>query len=638
MGKEIMENLTVVKRSGQRVEFDSLKIAAAIKKAFDSMPSSYDKKQINKVYEQTINYITENYQNRKTINVEEIQDIIENVLNNNNLKEVADDYASYRLKRNLSRKSFAKKQQHKFVKAIEKIAEVDAGSEKPNITLEKFGQIICNQYTKSYVMDNKYIRAMNEGRIYVHNFDYFNFGYLSFTNIKIDKLILNENCFFDIINLLTQAKKEIKEEILIDSIDSLFGKYILNRFKENLKETIYRYLNITGFVDLINFKKINEKISREISIQINFDDYREIFKNDYLISIFKNAYNDTLHNIKKKLSINIEKLLITLNDFDKYSISLGGNLSKEALIVQDIILDKLNNMQPLKNVCVIYKIDKNISENTIIEISNLIKENKNIKLNFLENKEENCEYFTNGYKIYENIYSQNISTGRMNVSNTSINLARLGIKHKKLNKDFYDELDSLIEFTKNELLFVFENLGDKQKDNYQYIFNNNIFDDEKLDCGQKIRKVIKNGTLNINLIGLKECAFAIDKEKYNKIILDILIYLRKKIEDFSKDNRLNFTLSCTKENASYEFADFDKTIYGLIDDVTKKDFYENIAKLDETIDFSILNKYSKILSGGFKLDVHLNKNVSSKKICDLINELKENYKGLAHFMIGCDTK
>ena len=120
-----------------------------------------------------------------------------------------------------------------------------------------------------------------------------------------------------------------------------------------------------------------------------------------------------------------------LGMFDKYCISLGSNLSKEALIVQNIVLDKLNTLNHLENVCVIYKIDKNISENTITEISNLIKENKNIKLNFLESKEENCEYFTNGYKIYENIYSQNISTGRMNVSNTSINLARLGIKHKQ---------------------------------------------------------------------------------------------------------------------------------------------------------------------------------------------------------------
>ena len=35
-----LEDLVVVKRSGQRVEFNSLKIAVAIKNAFDSTPSN----------------------------------------------------------------------------------------------------------------------------------------------------------------------------------------------------------------------------------------------------------------------------------------------------------------------------------------------------------------------------------------------------------------------------------------------------------------------------------------------------------------------------------------------------------------------------------------------------------------------
>ena len=47
----------------------------------------------------------------------------------------------------------------------------------------------------------------------------------------------------------------------------------------------------------------------------------------------------------------------------------------------------------------------------------------------------------------------------MNVANTSINMARLGFIHKSLNKEFYNDLDNLIEFTKNELLIVYENMG-----------------------------------------------------------------------------------------------------------------------------------------------------------------------------------
>ena len=83
----------------------------------------------------------------------------------------------------------------------------------------------------------------------------------------------------------------------------------------------------------------------------------------------------------------------------------------------------------------------------------------------------------------------------------------------------FDVLDSYNKATKEFMC----------KDNYQHIFNGNIFDDEKLDYGQRIRKVIKNGTLNINLIGLKECAYIIDNKAHSNIILTILNYINKKL-------------------------------------------------------------------------------------------------------------
>ena len=80
MQKDIFEELVVVKRSGQRVSFNSYKIAVAIKTAFDSVYETSEESNINKVYENVLKYIENNYENRKTINVEDIQDIIERVL------------------------------------------------------------------------------------------------------------------------------------------------------------------------------------------------------------------------------------------------------------------------------------------------------------------------------------------------------------------------------------------------------------------------------------------------------------------------------------------------------------------------------------------------------------------------------
>ena len=77
MKEDVINDLIVVKRSGQRVPFNRTKIAIAIKKGFDSVYEDYDEKIVNKVLEKVVKIIEKEYQDRKTIGIEEIQDIIE---------------------------------------------------------------------------------------------------------------------------------------------------------------------------------------------------------------------------------------------------------------------------------------------------------------------------------------------------------------------------------------------------------------------------------------------------------------------------------------------------------------------------------------------------------------------------------
>ena len=76
---EVLNDLVVVKRSGQRGCFNPLKIAIAIKNAFDSVDNNYTNKDTNVVYGDVLKFITSNYQDRKTINVEDVQNIIEDL-------------------------------------------------------------------------------------------------------------------------------------------------------------------------------------------------------------------------------------------------------------------------------------------------------------------------------------------------------------------------------------------------------------------------------------------------------------------------------------------------------------------------------------------------------------------------------
>ena len=107
MWNEVLENLVVVKRSGQRVDFNASKIAIAIKKAFDAVYQDPDEKQIYKVFESVLKYINDNYGERKTISVEDIQDTIVNHLKELGYDDVYKAYQDYRQNRAASRKVFS---------------------------------------------------------------------------------------------------------------------------------------------------------------------------------------------------------------------------------------------------------------------------------------------------------------------------------------------------------------------------------------------------------------------------------------------------------------------------------------------------------------------------------------------------
>ena len=625
------DDLIVVKRSGQRVEFNSLKIAVAIKNAFDSTPSNYSNNDINKVYDDTLSYIYNNYKDRKTINVEDIQDVIELTLKRDSYNDIYDSFSGYRLRRSESRKSFSVKQQHKFVKAIEKIGCVDISNYKVGENLEKFGSIISSEYTKSYILDNKYVRAFEEGKIYIHNFLYFHLGYFSNTSLDIRKLADKDEFLFDILNILVRSKEEVKGEVSINGFDDILSKYYVDKFKKIFIKKLVDTLSLLGFIDLVNIKKIEDRIFKELSVVIILDNYRDLFVNDVLFNILENIYDMSIMEVFDYMLLNIKKILMLLNDSYRennfYSISIGNNKTYEGNIIKNIILNLIDEMDYLENICIVYKVCE-LSD--IDKIVKLIYEGKNMRLNILDKENNNnydVEYFSDGTRIYENIYSDSISIGRMNVANTSINMARLGFIHKSLNKEFYNGLDNLIEFTKNELLIVYENMGNKIKNNYNYLFDGNIFDDEKLDYGQKIRKVIKNGTLNINLVGLYECALMIDKDKTREIMLKIIKYINKKIILLSIDNKLNFTLSAIVNDASYELMDLDKAIYGVIKGINDNDFYRNVM-----VDCSIeeLNLYQKMFNGGCILEIKLKDKFSLEKIRESIIELVDNYVGIVY--------
>ena len=179
--------------------------------------------------------------------------------------------------------------------------------------------------------------------------------------------------------------------------------------------------------------------------------------------------------------------------------------------------------------------------------------------------------------------SQEIGSGRGNLSFTSINLPRLAIRAKGDIPRFFDDLDNKMELVCAQLLERFEIQAAKRVYNFPFLMGQGIWlDSEKLKWDDEIREVIKHGTLALGFIGLPETLTALigvhhgESERAQNLGLEIIGYMRAKLDEMTRQKKLNFTLISTPaEGLSGRFVRLDKRLFGEIPGVTDKEYYTN---------------------------------------------------------------
>lgn len=188
-------------------------------------------------------------------------------------------------------------------------------------------------------------------------------------------------------------------------------------------------------------------------------------------------------------------------------------------------------------------------------------------------------------RVMGNVYDRKHETtcGRGNLSFTSINLPRIGIEAKGDMKKFYKVLDERIDLCIEQLLHRFKIQCSKKAYNYPFLMGQGVWiDSDKLGRNDSVAEVLKHGTLSVGFIGLAETLKALtgkhhgESEESYKLGLEIITYMRKRMDDESKKTGLNFTLLATPaEGLSGTFVRIDQKKYGKIPGVTDRDYYTN---------------------------------------------------------------
>lgn len=173
--------------------------------------------------------------------------------------------------------------------------------------------------------------------------------------------------------------------------------------------------------------------------------------------------------------------------------------------------------------------------------------------------------------------------GRGNLSFTTVNLPRLAIEAKGDIKKFYDSLDQFIELVIRQLLHRFKIQCTKKGRNYPFLMGQNIWiNSDHIGPDDSIAEVLKHGSLSMGFIGLAETLKALtgkhhgESAESQKLGLEIIGYMRKRMDDEAKKTGLNFSLLATPaEGLSGRFVKIDQKLYGTIPGVTDRDYYTN---------------------------------------------------------------
>ena len=217
-------------------------------------------------------------------------------------------------------------------------------------------------------------------------------------------------------------------------------------------------------------------------------------------------------------------------------------------------------------------------------------------------------------RVIGNVYdpTREIVTGRGNLSFTTINLPRLAIEaHGDLDK-FYASLDDMMDLVVDQLVFRFKIQCRKHVRNFPFLMGQGVWiDSEKLSDNDSIAEILKHGTLSMGFIGLAECLKALigvhhgESPEAQKLGLDIITRMRKRMDDESEKTHLNFSLLATPaEGLSGRFVRMDKKIYGEIPGVTDRDYYTNSFHIPVYYNISAFRKikleapYHALTNGG----------------------------------------
>lgn len=196
-----------------------------------------------------------------------------------------------------------------------------------------------------------------------------------------------------------------------------------------------------------------------------------------------------------------------------------------------------------------------------------------------------CRSFLQGWKD-EN--GQEVNSGRMNLGVVTVNLPRIALESEGNMDKFWEIFNERMNIAEDALVYRVERTKEATPANAPILYQYGAFG-QRLGKYDKVDQLFKHrrATVSLGYIGLYEVAtvFYGGEWEHNpeakKFTVDIVREMKRRVEEWSDQYDYHFSVYSTpSESLTDRFCRLDTEKFGLVKDVTDKEYYTNSFHYD----------------------------------------------------------
>ena len=583
-----LKNIKVIKRDGRVVDFEATKIYNAISKAYNQVKDDFDYEPDLIMLTNAI--ITEIFDRFDTnIKIYEIQSIIEHELIEAGEGDIADEYINYRAKRDFERNQLTdinvtiNKLVNKDRTVVNENANKDSNlyNTQRDLTAGIVGKSIGLKLLPEHVAN-----AHEKGDIHYHDLDYS--PYTAMTNcclIDFKGMLANG---FKIGNAEVESPKSIQTataqiaQIIANVASSQYGGCTADRIDEFL----------APYAEL-NYNK-------------HLAEAKKWMSEDKWIAYAKDRTKKDIYDAMQSLEYEINTLFTSNGQtpFTSLGFGLGTNwfereIQKAILKVRILGLGSEHRTAIFPKLIFTLKRGLNLEPGApnydIKELAlecatkrmypDVLSYDKIVSLTGSFKAPMGCRSFLQGWKDENGI---EVNSGRMNLGVVTLNLPRIALEANGDIDRFWKIFNERLGVAKDALVYRVNRTKEASPLNAPILYQHGAFG-KRLQPTDRVDEVFKNrrATVSLGYIGLYEVATAFyggeweTNQEAKDFTIDIVKHLKNACESWSDEYGYHFSVYSTpSESLTDRFCRLDTKKFGVIKDITDKEYYTNSFHYD----------------------------------------------------------